>query len=268
MSLGYQRYASHSRHTLPCPRRRTDAAAHRRSRRLRNASIGRLCSLSRRRYDFVESAYDGSDCPWKLDNGCMEVVPGTGDITSTESFGDLQLHLEFASPWEIKGNSQGRGNSGIFLANRYEIQVLDNFENPTYADGTVGASLWAVSTACQCLPVVPETGKPTIFCGRRRASKAGSRKARFSRHRDDSAERRLHPSRRRNQPDLPDTKTSRNGSRTATPRFVCRIMAIMCAIEISGCVVSRTTTNRNGSLGDWVGGSLGNADAPSFLFQQ
>ncbi len=84
-------------------------------------------------------AHDGGDCPWKLDNGCMEVIPGTGDITSTESFGDLQLHLEFASPWEIKGNSQGRGNSGIFLANRYEIQVLDNFENPTYADGTVGA---------------------------------------------------------------------------------------------------------------------------------
>jgi len=82
---------------------------------------------------------DGGDCPWKLDGGCMEVIPGTGDITSRESFGDYQLHVEFASPWEIKGDGQGRGNSGVFLANRYEIQVLDSFENPTYADGVVGA---------------------------------------------------------------------------------------------------------------------------------
>jgi hypothetical protein len=69
----------------------------------------------------------------------MEVVPGTGSIRTREQFGDIQLHIEFASPTVIKGNGQGRGNSGVFLMGRYEIQVLDNHANPTYADGTVGA---------------------------------------------------------------------------------------------------------------------------------
>jgi hypothetical protein len=68
----------------------------------------------------------------------MEVVPGTGYIQSKKHFGNCQLHLEFASPEVVKGESQGRGNSGVFLMGMYEIQVLDNFENPTYPDGTVG----------------------------------------------------------------------------------------------------------------------------------
>lgn len=84
-------------------------------------------------------SHDGNACPWKLEHGYMEVAPGTGDITSTESFGDMQLHLEFCTPHEVKGSSQGRGNSGVFIQDRYEIQVLDNWDNPTYADGTVGA---------------------------------------------------------------------------------------------------------------------------------
>ena len=81
---------------------------------------------------------DGSPCAWKLENGYMEVVPGTGYIQSKKHFGNCQLHLEFASPEVVKGDSQGRGNSGVFLMGMYEIQVLDNFENPTYPDGTVG----------------------------------------------------------------------------------------------------------------------------------
>jgi len=76
---------------------------------------------------------------WKLENGYMEVVPGTGDIWTAEEFGDCQLHVEWAAPAVIKGESQGRGNSGVFIMGRYEIQVLDCYNNPTYADGTTGA---------------------------------------------------------------------------------------------------------------------------------
>jgi len=75
---------------------------------------------------------------WKVENGYMEVVPGTGDIETKELIGDCQLHVEFASPEVVKGDSQGRGNSGVFLMGKYEFQVLDCFDNPTYPDGTVG----------------------------------------------------------------------------------------------------------------------------------
>lgn len=81
----------------------------------------------------------GGEAGWKVADGCMEVVAGTGDIQTREEFGSCQLHLEWAAPAEVKGDSQGRGNSGVFLMGRYEIQVLDCYENPTYADGTTGA---------------------------------------------------------------------------------------------------------------------------------
>lgn len=80
----------------------------------------------------------GDPCGWKLENGYMEVVPGTGQIASKAAFGSCQLHLEFACPSVVKGESQGRGNSGVFLMGLYEIQVLDNYDNLTYPDGTVG----------------------------------------------------------------------------------------------------------------------------------
>ena len=85
--------------------------------------------------------WEGKDGPakWKIEAGYMEVAPGTGNIRTREHFGDAQLHLEFASPTAVKGKGQGRGNSGVFLMGRYEVQVLDNYGNPTYADGTVGA---------------------------------------------------------------------------------------------------------------------------------
>ncbi len=73
---------------------------------------------------------------WKVEDGFMEVVPGTGNIQTKEAFGDCQLHVEFAAPAAVKGDSQGRGNSGVFLMGRYEIQVLDCYDNPTYPDGT------------------------------------------------------------------------------------------------------------------------------------
>ena len=76
---------------------------------------------------------------WKLENGYMQVANSAGDAVTKEKFGDMQLHIEWASPLEILGNSQMRGNSGIIVMSRYEIQVLDSWENPTYADGQAGA---------------------------------------------------------------------------------------------------------------------------------
>ena len=82
---------------------------------------------------------NGEPAAWKVEGGYMEVAPGTGDIVTREAFGDCQLHLEWATPAEVRGNSQGRGNSGVFLMGLYEIQVLDCYDNPTYADGTAAA---------------------------------------------------------------------------------------------------------------------------------
>jgi hypothetical protein len=76
---------------------------------------------------------------WKVEHGYMEVVGGTGDLMTKEKFGDCQLHIEWAAPAEIDGSGQWRGNSGVLLMSRYEIQVLDSWENPTYADGQAGA---------------------------------------------------------------------------------------------------------------------------------
>ena len=81
---------------------------------------------------------DGGPVRWKVEDGVMEVTR-TGDIETVEHFGDCQLHIEWAAPAEVKGESQGRGNSGVFLMGRYEIQVLDGYNNITYADGTTAA---------------------------------------------------------------------------------------------------------------------------------
>jgi hypothetical protein len=75
---------------------------------------------------------------WKVADGCAE-VNGTGSIETKESFGDCQLHVEWATPAKVESESQGRGNSGVFLMGRYEIQVLDSFQNRTYADGQASA---------------------------------------------------------------------------------------------------------------------------------
>jgi hypothetical protein len=87
------------------------------------------------------SRWTGKDgeARWRVENGTMQVEPGTGNIRTREEFGDCQLHLEWAAPAGVKGESQGRGNSGVFLMGRYEVQVLDCYDNPTYADGTTAA---------------------------------------------------------------------------------------------------------------------------------
>ena len=75
---------------------------------------------------------DGSEAKWTVKDGFMEVAPKAGDIATKQEFGDCQLHIEWATPAEVKGDSQGRGNSGVFLMGHYELQVLDSYNNPTY----------------------------------------------------------------------------------------------------------------------------------------
>jgi hypothetical protein len=85
-------------------------------------------------------AMDGSPTKWVVKDGALECVPGSGYIRTLQAFGDCQLHIEWAAPAVVKGDSQGRGNSGVFFGlGRYEIQVLDSYENKTYADGSAGS---------------------------------------------------------------------------------------------------------------------------------
>ena len=82
---------------------------------------------------------DGGAAKWKVENGYVEVVAHTGYIHTKMPLGDCQLHIEFSEPVPPKGESQERGNSGVFLMGLYEIQVLDSYENKTYADGQAAA---------------------------------------------------------------------------------------------------------------------------------
>jgi Domain of Unknown Function (DUF1080) len=82
---------------------------------------------------------NGKAIQWELQDSCMTVVKGTGDIQTVQSFGDIQLHIEWRSPEIVIGEGQGRGNSGVFLQSRYEVQVLDNYNNRTYSNGQAGA---------------------------------------------------------------------------------------------------------------------------------
>lgn len=82
------------------------------------------------------SAWEGGD-NWKVENS--QAIPQKAGITSKQSFGDIQLHLEWASPEEVSGSGQGRGNSGVYLMGKYEVQILDSYENETYHDGQAGS---------------------------------------------------------------------------------------------------------------------------------
>jgi hypothetical protein len=76
---------------------------------------------------------------WVVKEGVLQCVPGSGYIRSKDQFGDCQLHVEWSAPSKVEGNSQGRGNSGVFLMGQTEVQVLDNFNNPSYPDGSAGS---------------------------------------------------------------------------------------------------------------------------------
>ena len=78
---------------------------------------------------------DGQPVGWQLKDGVMTVVKGTGAIQTKQSFGDIQLHLEWRAPGKVEGEGQGRGNSGVYIQGRYEVQILDCYENITYPNG-------------------------------------------------------------------------------------------------------------------------------------
>lgn len=101
-----------------------------------------------------KSRNDGSPAVWKVENGYMEVVRGKGDIMTNRKFGDIQLHIEWSAPTEIVGEGQGRGNSGVFLQERYEVQVLDSYVSKTYSNGQA-AALYK-----QSIPLVNATVAP------------------------------------------------------------------------------------------------------------
>ncbi len=96
----------------------------------------------------------GGEPGWKVADGAMTVVPGTGNLTTKRGFGDVQLHIEWRTPAEIVGESQGRGNSGVFLMGLYEVQVLDSWQNPTYVNGQ------AASVYKQHIPLVNASRGP------------------------------------------------------------------------------------------------------------
>ncbi len=81
----------------------------------------------------------GGPAKWMVEGGYMEVVAKTGSIRTKKGFGDCQLHVEWATPVVVAGESQERGNSGVFLMDMYEVQVLDSYNNRTYADGQAAA---------------------------------------------------------------------------------------------------------------------------------
>lgn len=76
---------------------------------------------------------------WTIADDAMTVKPGTGNIETKENFGSIQLHIEWRSPVVVESEGQGRGNSGVFFQKRYEVQVLDNYNNKTYPNGQAGA---------------------------------------------------------------------------------------------------------------------------------
>jgi hypothetical protein len=97
---------------------------------------------------------EGKKPKWKVEDGAMTVVKETGDIYTKQGFGDCQLHIEWKTPVEVKGEGQGRGNSGVFLQGRYEVQVLDSYKNRTYSNGQAG------SIYKQYIPLVNACRKP------------------------------------------------------------------------------------------------------------
>jgi hypothetical protein len=97
----------------------------------------------------------GGRVPWQVAEGALTVVPGSKGIRTKQSFCDVQLHVEWRTPTETRGfDGQHRGNSGIFLQDRYELQVLDSYNNPTYANGQAG------SMYKQAIPLVNASRAP------------------------------------------------------------------------------------------------------------
>lgn len=84
-------------------------------------------------------SHDGQKAQWTVAKDVMTVAKGTGDIRTKQEFGDIQLHIEWRTPSEVEGEGQGRGNSGIFFCEKYELQILDSYNNRTYSNGQAGS---------------------------------------------------------------------------------------------------------------------------------
>ncbi|RYG18193.1 MAG: DUF1080 domain-containing protein [Chitinophagaceae bacterium] len=106
---------------------------------------------------------EGGEAKWTVKNGVLTVAPKTGDIKTKESFCDIQLHLEWATPTKVTDDegkeltSQGRNNSGVFLQEQYEVQILDSYNNKTYSNGQAG------SIYKQHIPLVNPTRAPGVW---------------------------------------------------------------------------------------------------------
>src|SRR5262245_9540320 len=107
--------------------------------------------------DNWENTRKGREVGWKVVKGLLEVVPRTGSIRTKASYGYGQYHVEFRTPAVVKGKGQGRGNSGVYLMGRNEIQVLDSYDNETYPDGQCGAVYGAH------IPLVNACRKPGVW---------------------------------------------------------------------------------------------------------
>lgn len=104
--------------------------------------------------DQWSAAYGEDEAKWKIEGDHMTVVKGAGNIKTKQEFGDIQLHLEFRTPKVVEGEGQDRGNSGVFLQMKYEVQILDSFDNKTYKNGQCGAIYK------QSIPLVNACKKP------------------------------------------------------------------------------------------------------------
>lgn len=97
---------------------------------------------------------EGTAPRWKVEDGAFMPVSGSGGLRTRQAFGDCQLHIEWRTPAAVSGDGQGRGNSGVFLMERYEVQVLDSYDNRTYSNGQA-ASLYK-----QAIPLVNASRRP------------------------------------------------------------------------------------------------------------
>ena len=177
---------------------------------------------------------------WKVENGYVECVPETSVLVTKDKFGDIQLHIEWASPAKIEGESQDREDSGVILMGRYEVQVLDSYQNVTYADGQA-ASMYGQY--------------PSLVNGSR---KHGERQtydlvfeAPVSKMANCSSPRTLPCSTTaswctiiRSGSGLPNTVASRITLPThRKSRYLCRITGPVCAIGTFGCARLASTTS-------------------------
>ena len=209
---------------------------------------------------------DDTKQPWKVENGYVEVVPNAGDIRTKEKFGDVQLHVEWAAPAVVRGTSQNRGNSGIFLQGRYEVQVLDSFENPTYADGQAGAIYG------QWPPLVNPVRKPgewqtydIVFEAPRVEGGKVVKPAYLTVFLNGVL---LHHHKEAMGPTVHRALACTNRSPLRT-HWSCRIISSRCGTAISGFVVSPATTGaRRGGSSDppsWCGCRGGTLGPPSLI---